>query len=159
MTIFRHALSNHVVTIDLYFFVYHIMKQSCHRSLIISSTFQSEGHDPITESSPRYDEQIFSLSFRALQIWLQLDKPSMKENKALSIELSIRTSMWGKENHPSKVPCLNVYKQCTFSLTIFSRHRNYVEKPFWIIGNLKKTSFQLFDDLLFYFDIVRLPTP
>lgn len=61
------GLDNHVINIDLHFFVYHIMKEGNHGSLICcSGILEAKRHDPVTKNAQGVVNVVFSLSSTAI---------------------------------------------------------------------------------------------
>ena len=72
---------------------------------------------------------VFSLSFRAIRIWLYSKKPSMNENRACPVQISV------VDTHSH--------------FTIFLGDWNYVGYPFWILCHFQESYIELLLDFFF----------
>ena len=87
-------LSNHVIHVNLYLVMNHVMEEGDHGSLISGScVLQTKRHDIVHEGSPMCDESSLGFVFFDHLDLIVPENPSMNENTAFVAVLSTRVSM------------------------------------------------------------------
>ncbi|PKI59727.1 hypothetical protein CRG98_019903 [Punica granatum] len=145
------GLGNHVVDVDLYFFMHHVMKECDHCPLIgCPGVFETERHDLIVECAPHCNERCFDLILLS-HLNLIVSRKVVHEGElrvtccAVHQDISMEQREIVLITGPIKVSIVDADSE--FAVLLF--HWHDISYPFRTIAHLEESRIHLLDDLLF----------
>ncbi|PKI56998.1 hypothetical protein CRG98_022604 [Punica granatum] len=144
------GLYNHVVDVDLYLFMHHVMKECDHRPLIdCPGIFETERHDLVAKRAPYRDERCFDFILLGhLNLIVSREAVFEGELRVTCCVIHQDVDMGQPEvvfrTGPVEVSIVDA--DSDFAILLF--HRHDVRYPFRVVAYLQESRIYLLDNLL-----------